>query len=477
MAPKKSAITKSHDLAVEWMPVGALTVNPRNARSHTDKQVRQLASAIRKLGFINPIIVDEGRMVLAGHCRLAAAKLLGAARLPVIRVANLSEAEKRAYVLADNRLAELAGWDRNLLAVEFQYLTTPEIDFDVAITGFETRDIDLALASSAVTALDPLSDAVIEPSSGPAVSRLGDIWALGRHRLICGDARDAAVFAALLGNDAANMVFTDPPYNVAISGHAQGLGRIKHRDFVMATGELGRHQFTVFLGSAFANCAAHTTNGSIHFVFMDWRHLREILEAGTRVYGEPKNVCVWNKDNAGMGSFYRSKHELVFVFKNGNAPHTNNFGLDEGGRYRTNVWDYPGVNTLKKGRATELEMHPTVKPVALVIDALKDCSHRNQTVLDPFVGSGTTIIAAEKAGRRAAGIELDPRYVDVALRRFIAVTGIAPTLIETGQTFEAVAKCREAERTISAQATDASPLLRRRAPLVQSSRIKKGSQK
>jgi DNA modification methylase len=238
------------------------------------------------------------------------------------------------------------------------------------------------------------------------------------------------------------MVFTDPPYNVAIDGHVCGKGAIHHREFAMASGEMSEGEFTNFLALVLKNIAHVSADGSIHFICMDWRHLREVLAAGYSTYDEFKNLIVWNKDNAGMGSFYRSKHEMILVFKNGKAAHINNFGLGEKGRYRTNVWDYPGVNSMKAGRMDELAMHPTVKPVGLVADAIRDCSKRKQIVLDAFMGSGTTLIAAEKTGRIACGLELDPAYIDVAIRRYQAYTGKIATLAETGQTFAEVAAAR-----------------------------------
>jgi DNA modification methylase len=226
------------------------------------------------------------------------------------------------------------------------------------------------------------------------------------------------VISALMDGEKAEMVFTDPPYNVAIEGNVSGLGTIRHREFAMASGEMTRDQFTAFLSSTFANLVAHSLDGSIHFVCMDWRHMSEMLEAGAANYSELKNLIVWAKDNGGMGAFYRSRHELIFAFKNGAAPHINSFELGQHGRYRTNVWEYRGVNTLRAGRLDELALHPTVKPVAMIADAIKDVSHRGGMVLDLFGGSGSTLIAAHKTGRRARLCELDPVYGDRILRRW-----------------------------------------------------------
>jgi 16S rRNA G966 N2-methylase RsmD len=251
-----------------------------------------------------------------------------------------------------------------------------------------------------------------------------------------------AAYETLMAGESAQMVFIDPPYNVPIDGHVCGSGRVKHAEFVMASGEMSEPEFTAFLETVLHHLAGNSVVGSIHFVCMDWRHAFELLTAGRAAYTELKNLCVWNKSNAGMGSLYRSQHELVFVFKSGTAPHINNVELGRHGRYRTNVWNYPGINTLKPGRLEELAMHPTVKPAALVADAIKDCSRRGGVVLDAFAGSGTTIIAAERTARRARALELDPRYVDVALRRWQDLTNQDAVNAETGSTFAQITDSR-----------------------------------
>jgi DNA modification methylase len=255
--------------------------------------------------------------------------------------------------------------------------------------------------------------------------------------LICGDSTIGATYQALLGEDRAQLVFTDPPYNVPISGHVGGLGAIQHREFAMASGEMSSAEFTDFLHTVFGHLAAFSADGSIHFQCMDWRHLGEMLAAGKAAYSELKNICVWAKNNGGMGSLYRSQHELVFVFKSGTAPHINNVELGKYGRYRTNVWSYAGVNSFGEDRS-DLHLHPTVKPVAMVADAIRDCSHRKGAVLDAFVGSGTTLIAAEKTGRRGYGIEIDPAYCDVTMRRLRTVCGLDSVLEATGQRYTEV---------------------------------------
>jgi DNA modification methylase len=277
----------------------------------------------------------------------------------------------------------------------------------------------------------------------------GDLWCLGRHRLVCGDARDGAALARLMQGEQARMVFLDPPYNVPIAGHVQGRGRIQHREFAFASGEMEKDEFTGFLEQALQLCAQHSVDGSIHYVCMDWRHVDELGAAGARVYDEVKNICVWVKSNAGQGSFYRSQHELVFVFKKGGEAHVNTFGLGQHGRSRSNVWTYPGVNSFRAGRLDELAMHPTVKPVALVADAIRDCSHRGDIVLDTFLGSGTTLLAAEKVGRRGYGVEIDAVYADVTIRRWQAFTGRDAVLEASGETYAEMAARRSSDRHTS----------------------------
>jgi len=388
------------------------------------------------------VLIDADGMILAGHARIEAAKLLDFKQVPTIRIDHLSEAQKRAYILADNRLAELAGWDNERLAVERQFLSEIDVEFDVEITGFETADIDI-IVQGAEAETDDQADEVPKLEEGQApISRLGDLWLLGPHRLLCGNALEPESYQRLLKGQLAQMVFTDPPYNVPIDGHVCGSGKIKHPEFAMASGEMSEDQFTNFLETVLGHLADHSIDGSIHYVFMDWRHAYELQNAGRGVYSELKNLCVWNKTNAGMGSFYRSQHELVFAFKKGTAQHINNFGLGERGRYRTNVWTYPGINTFKPGRLDELAMHPTVKPVALVADAIRDCSKRGGIVLDAFAGSGTTIIAAERTARHGYAMELDPHYVDVAIQRGQEFTGNDSIHAETGQTFAEMRKNR-----------------------------------
>ena len=427
---------------VEHRPPGELRPYARNARTHSKKQVRQIADSIQRFGFTNPVLISDGDEIIAGHGRVEAGKLLGLQTVPTLRLSHLSDTERRAYVLADNKLALNAGWDQEILAIELQALI--ELDFDLSLTGFSTAEIDLTL--DAAQDSDPDQPAgpedEVPPLQNAAVSRRGDVWILGRHRLICGDAREGQDYVALLEGRRADLVFTDPPYNVPIDGHVTGLGRIRHREFAMGAGEMSRSAFTAFLKDTLGPMAGNCRDGAIAFVCMDWRHMGELIEAGEAVFTELKNLCVWNKTNGGMGTFYRSKHELVFVFKVGMAPHENSFGLGDTGRYRTNVWDYPGVSSMGSARGEALAMHPTVKPVALVADAIRDCSRRGEIVLDAFGGSGTTLIAAERCGRSARLIEYDPLYCDVIVRRFERLTGKQATLQDNGSLFDDVAQAR-----------------------------------
>ena len=427
-------------IEVDQLPVANLRPYPRNARTHSQKQIAQIAASIRTFGFNNPVLIDEDGVIIAGHGRVAAAISLGIETVPVIRLDHMSEAQKRAYILADNKLAEKAGWDKEILAIELQNLIQIDLDFDISITGFEMPEIDVLIsASEAPPAKDDPLDHVPAVAEVP-VTRLGDVWQIGPHRLICGNSLDSATYARLLNGERAQMVFTDPPYNVPIDGHVSGLGEIQHREFAMASGEMSEAEFTAFLGAVFLNLVASSVDGAIHFVCMDWRHMSEVLAAARGNYAELKNLCVWAKTNGGMGSLYRSQHELVFAFKAGTAPHVNNVELGKHGRYRTNVWQYAGANAFGTTRDDDLAMHPTVKPVALVADAILDCSKRSGLVLDAFAGSGTTLVAAHKTGRRGYGIELDPLYCDVVVRRLSKVTGLPARHLETEQLFTDLGK-------------------------------------
>jgi DNA modification methylase len=423
---------------VEYLSVASLGLNPKNPRLHSDKQIRQLANSIKTFGFNVPVLVDAHLQVIAGHGRVRACKLLEITEVPTIRLEHLSEQQKRAFLIADNRLAENADWDYQLLGEQLRILSEAELDFTLETTGFEMGEIDLIIEDllPATSGQDDPADFLPALPSTP-VSRLGDLWKLGKHRVLCGNALCSKDYALLMNDHKANVIFTDPPYNVRIAGHASGNGRISHREFVMASGELSESEFTTFLTDALTLLAEHSLEGSLHYICIDWRHLEELLVGGRAAYSELKNMCVWAKNNAGMGSFYRSQHELVFVFQNGTSSYRNNVQLGRFGRSRSNVWHYPGANSFARatGEGDLLALHPTVKPVALIADAIMDCSARGDLVLDSFLGSGTTVIAAERTGRICYGMELDRCYVDTVLRRWQRFTGLQAVHQNSGQTF------------------------------------------
>jgi DNA modification methylase len=433
-------------MSVAYRQIEELKPDPANPRRHTRKQVRQIAESIKAFGFNVPILIDRYGNIIAGHGRWLAGREFGMTEVPTLCLDHLTPAQARAFMIADNRLTEISVWDDRLLARQLKELSLVGLDFDIEVTGFEMGEIDLRIASlddPAQAEADP-ADVVPEIPATP-LSKLGDMWLLHRHRLLCGSALDSAVFAALMGEERAATAFIDPPYNVRLDGHAGGLGAIHHRPFPMASGEMDRPEFTAFLGEAFRNLAAFSVDGAIHFVCMDWRHVEELLVAGREAYDEIKNICVWVKHNAGMGSFYRSRHEFIAVFKHGRQGHRNNIQLGQFGRNRSNVWHYPGANSFTRysEEGNLLALHPTVKPVAMVADAILDCSARGDIVLDTFLGSGTTLIAAERTGRRCHGMELDPAYVDTSIRRWQKLTGGSARHAESGRSFDDLA--REAE--------------------------------
>ena len=417
-------------LQVTYRPRTALKPHPQNPNTHSAKQVELIARSIRDFGWTNPIIIDEDDKVLAGHGRLLAAASIGIDMVPTICVAHFSPAQRRAYVILDNRLSEVGGtWNRRLLALEHEAIQLLDPEFDLTSTGFELDDIAIMFDN-----LNDISeDRTPEPDrKGPAVAKVGDLWLLGHHRLYCGDARMAASFEALLGTEKAQMVIVDAPYNVRIGGNCVAEG--KHREFIMASGEMTRTEFADFLTGVFAHLITFSVDGSLHYLFMDWRHMAEMVLA-TSQYAEQKNLIVFDKISAGMGTCYRSQHELIWLMKNGTGPHINNFLLGQKGRHRTNVWSYPGLNGAVPDRQKLLALHPTVKPLALISDAIKDCSKTGGLILDCFAGSGTIIMAAERTGRRAAAMELDAHYVDVAIRRWQADTGQKAVLAHDGRSF------------------------------------------
>ena len=417
-------------------PLSTLKSDPRNARLHSKQQIRQIARSIQSFGFNVPVIVDSSNKILCGHGRVEAAKSLGLEQIPVIQLDHLTEARARAFAIADNRLTENAAWNEQLLGEIFSELSVLDLDFSLEDTGFSMGEIDLRIEG--LNAPDKANPADTLPDPLPrVVSQAGDLWLLGKHRMLCGSALEAGSFGMLMQGKKADLIFTDPPYNVRIDGHVSGKGKAKHQEFAMASGEMSVSEFTQFLEQVFGLLASHSKSGSIHFICMDWRHLPETLTAGAKTYAELKNLCVWVKDKGGMGSLYRSQHELVLVYKHGKDGHRNNVELGKFGRNRTNVWQYAGANTLsRQGHEGDLlAMHPTVKPINLVADALLDCSARKDIVLDSFLGSGTTLLAAERTGRICYGLELSPAYVDLAIRRWQDMTGEQAIHALSGQSF------------------------------------------
>lgn len=425
-------------LTIEYLPLDTLKAAPHNSRTHTKKQKALIAESIKRFGMVTPVAIDAEGQLIYGHARVEAARLVGLDEVPVVTLEHLSPDERRAYLLADNRLALEAGWNRELLAIELQELQA--LDFDLPALGFNLPEIDSLyedLEASRTEGTDPLDDA-IPARTEHIVTQSGDMWLLGNHRLIQGDARNNLLYDQLLNGELIDVVFADPPYNVRIENNVSGLGKVRHSDFAMASGEMSPDEFVAFLTDGFRPAAHRMRDGSIAFVCMDWRHMAELQRAGLAVFDELKNVCIWNKRNAGMGAFYRSKYEMVFVFKKGDAPHVNTFGLGGQGRHRSNVWDYAGVSGISSTGRDELAMHPTVKPIAMIVDALKDVSGRGAIVLDNFGGSGSTLIAAEKCGRRARLIEYDQHYCDTIVRRWQQYTGKQAVLADGGANFEEV---------------------------------------
>ncbi|MEQ8440544.1 MAG: DNA methyltransferase [Alphaproteobacteria bacterium] len=444
-AEEDTSYSPNH-LIIARIPIDNLSSLGPSPRTHSRRKIEILTRSIERFGMVMPIAVDPQNRVVAGEARLAAAKKLGLSHVPVLQISHLSHEEARAFRIADNRLTELGAWDEDVLRGEFEFLV--EFGVDLTLTGFEMGEIDLTIgiagddeAANAIPAVD---------LERPATTRPGDVWQLGEHRLACGDALDNSVLAQLLDGDEVDLVFTDPPYNVPIHGHVSGLGQRRHREFAQASGEMSEAAFTGFLECFLSAARDVCRDGAILFVCMDWRHQYELLTSARKADLTQLNLCVWNKDNGGMGSLYRSKHELVFVLKNGSASHTNNVALGRYGRNRTNVWDYAGVNSFGKDRDKALDMHPTVKPVEMIEDAIQDCSNRGNVVLDPFAGSGSTLIAAERCGRRARVIEIDPHYCDTILRRWQDFTGKQAVLGRTGTAFDEV---------VAERASDTSPFI------------------
>ena len=424
------------EIQIQYRSVSDLTLDTRNPRQHSQRQINQIADSIREFGFVMPVVTDDTGQVVVGHARVLAAKKLGMPRIPVVEIRHLSKAQLKALRITDNRLAQNAHWDERLLGESLLELKELDRDFDLSITGFSLPEIDLAIQKLSETAVE--DDDFASSETGVQVCQVGDVWGLGGHHVLCGDATSEAAFEKLMVDDRADVVFVDPPYNVRIDGHVSGNGKVRHREFAQGSGELSRDEFIRFLTGTCTLLKNYSKNGAIHFVCMDWKHVDELLAAGREVYTELKNIVAWVKSTAGMGSLYRSQHELICVFKSGTGRHTNNIELGKNGRHRTNVWEYDSAGTQARKGNNVLELHPTVKPVQLVMDALLDCSNRGDIVLDSFLGSGTTLLAAERTGRVCRGVELDPLYVDTAIRRWQNLTGQDAVRISDDKMFREV---------------------------------------
>ncbi|MBP0438384.1 site-specific DNA-methyltransferase [Tianweitania sediminis] len=430
-----AALRTDFELVIELIPVTSLKPYERNARTHSKAQVKQITASIRSAGFVNPILIDENDEIIAGHGRLEAAVSLGMETVPVVRLVHLTSAQKRTLRLADNKIADNAGYNLELLAMELKELVIEE-SFEIEASGFSITEVDRLIFEQENAAADP-ADSFAEPEP-VAVSRPGDLFRLGVHRLLCGDARKQQDLERVCGPDLIDMAFLDPPYNVRVA-EIVGRGSIKHDEFAMASGEMSTPEFRFFLKEALTAATASSRNGALHYICMDWRHVEDVLAVGGEVYGCLINIVVWQKSNGGQGSFYRSAHEMIPVFRVGGEQHLNTIELGRHGRNRSNVWQYAGVNTFGKERMAELASHPTVKPVAMVVDAIRDCTKRGDLVLDTFAGSGTTIVACERSGRVCRAVEYSPGYVDVAIRRWQTFTGKDAVHVETGLTFDELA--------------------------------------
>ena len=440
------------NLAIEYTAPSNLKFNPRNVRSHKPPQIAAIARSIQTFGFNVPVVADEDGQILAGHGRVAAALKLGLDAVPVVRIAHLSPAQREAFAIADNRLTDSSQWDEQLLGEVLHDLSLVDLDFELDAIGFSVCEIDLKIEAAMSVGEGPDQDDAPVELTGQAISSLGDLWLLGKppftHRMFCGDALPPENWVTLMRGAKGHVVFSDPPYNLPVDGFISGLGKIRHREFHSAAGEMDRDQFTTFLADVFRQMARNLEGGSLAYICMDHRHLVEMMTAGESSFSEFKTLCVWVKHAGSMGGLYRNQMELVFVWKAGQGRNRNNVALGKFGRNRTNVWNYPGIAGFRYSEGGDLlKTHPTCKPVRLVADAILDVTARGEIVIDPFLGSGTTIIAAERTGRIAYGMEIDPIYCDAILRRYRDLTGDEPILASTNQTLAEL----EAERGASAE--------------------------
>ena len=432
------SLRRNARLATEYLNPERLTPMPSAPRKHPKSQIRALTKSFKAFGQVLPILIDAESRIISGHAQWEVAKKLGMAEVMAIRIEHLAEPQIKALMIALNRLSDQSKWDEPALNAILLDLQSLNLDFDIEATGFTEIEIELRVEN-----LDGSEEEADEPvlvAGGPAITRAGDLWRLGAHRLMCGDSLDETAWDKLMGEDRAALVVTDPPFNVPIHGHVSGLGMHRHREFAFASGEMSEAEFTNFLRTAMAHARRWSQPGSAHYWAMDWRHVVEIGSAGRATYDRFLNVAVWAKNQPGMGSFYRSQHELFFVFGKGGAPTRNNVQLGRFGRSRTNVWTYPSAASLARTaeEGKPLAAHPTVKPLALIADILLDASVKGDIVADPFAGSGTSLIASEKLGRIARVIEFDPNYCDTAIRRWQRWTGAMATREADGVRFAAL---------------------------------------
>jgi len=426
-------------------PIAALIPAKRRVRKETPEQLERVMRSIQEFGVMREVIIDTNNVIVAGHLICKAAQKLGLKEIQCRVVSHLTPELIRQFRIADNRLGETGEWDLPELGIEMLELS--ELNLDLSSSGFTVQEIDqLIVIGQDVDAPSPSEDEEPEPYDDAfIVSRSGDLYRMDDHRLLCGDSLAWVSYQAVLEGTVAQCVFSDPPYNCPIEGNVGGLGKHKHGDFAMAVGEMTDKAFIEFLRGYLEQCKAMTAPGAVIFACMDWRQVDLLMIAGRIVGLERINKAVWNKGSGGMGSLYRSAYEEVVVFCNGKTPTTNNVELGKHGRNRTNVWNYAGANRKGSSASSALAGHPTPKPIELIADALLDVSVKGDRVIDPFMGSGTTLIAAERTGRIAHGIELDPKYVDLAIRRWEKETGRSAVHAETGLTFAELAEERMTE--------------------------------
>lgn len=417
-----------HKLNITYLPLDQLKHYDRDLKKHSQKQIDKTARILNEYGFVQPIVINANNVVVLGTNLVEAAQKLGLEKLPTIKLEHLSEEDLRIIRIAYQRIAEEAEWDKSVLKIELEELKLALPELDLELTGFDIPEIDMIMNFDPGEETDP-NDVMPDEEDIEARVAIGDLWQLGDHLLYCGDALKEESYKSLLNDESVQMVFTDAPYNVKINGHVGNSGKIKHDEFAMASGEMSDDEFTQFLTQAHKHIEKSCNDGAIIYSCMDWRHLSHMLSALDASSLSLKNLCVWNKGVGGMGSLYRSQHELIFVAKKGKAKHINNVELGKHGRNRTNVWDYDGVNGYHSKRQDELKLHPTVKPIQMVADAMLDCSNPDGIILDPFGGSGTTLLAAEKTNRKARLIELSPHYCDVTIKRWEDMTGQKACLI------------------------------------------------